>query len=89
MEYQTEEENGDAAWYKLVGDRNIPVKVKCKDIVKYYTQGRMRHRAVFGKFVGITKSILRDISQVIQATYTIYYIVAQIGLRTNNYLYTS
>ena len=28
MEYQTEEENGDAAWYKLVADRNIPVKVR-------------------------------------------------------------
>ncbi|XP_028405278.1 uncharacterized protein LOC114527785 [Dendronephthya gigantea] len=29
MEYKTEEENGDAAWYKLVGDRNIPVKGRC------------------------------------------------------------
>ena len=27
MEYKSEEENGDSAWYKLVGDRNIPVKV--------------------------------------------------------------
>ena len=27
MEYKTEDENGDSAWYKLVGDRNIPVKV--------------------------------------------------------------
>ncbi|CAB3997412.1 Hypothetical predicted protein [Paramuricea clavata] len=29
MEYRTEEENGDAAWYKLVGDRNTPVKGRC------------------------------------------------------------
>jgi hypothetical protein len=27
MEYRTEEENGDAAWYKLIGNRNTPVKV--------------------------------------------------------------
>lgn len=27
MEYKTEEEDGDAAWYKLIGDRNTPVKV--------------------------------------------------------------
>ena len=31
MEYRTEEENGDAAWYKLVGDRNTPVKVRYKE----------------------------------------------------------
>ena len=31
MEYQSEDENGDSAWYKLVGDRNIPVEVsECK-----------------------------------------------------------
>jgi hypothetical protein len=28
MEYKSEDENGDSAWYKLVGDRNIPVKVR-------------------------------------------------------------
>ena len=27
MEYRIEEEDGDAAWYKLIGDRNTPVKV--------------------------------------------------------------
>jgi hypothetical protein len=32
MEYKSEEENGDSAWYKLVGDRNIPVKVSIKNI---------------------------------------------------------
>ena len=30
MEYRTEEENGDAAWYKLIGDRDTPVKVSFK-----------------------------------------------------------
>ncbi|XP_028405398.1 uncharacterized protein LOC114527885 isoform X2 [Dendronephthya gigantea] len=29
MEYRTEEENGDAAWYKLIGDRETPVKGRC------------------------------------------------------------
>ncbi|CAB4008049.1 Hypothetical predicted protein [Paramuricea clavata] len=29
MEYRTEEENGDAAWYKLIGNRNTPVKGRC------------------------------------------------------------
>jgi hypothetical protein len=28
MEYKAEEENGDAAWYKLTGNRNTPVKVR-------------------------------------------------------------
>ena len=28
MEYKSEDENGDSAWYKLVGERNIPVKVR-------------------------------------------------------------
>jgi hypothetical protein len=27
MEYRTEEENGEAAWYKVTGNRNTPVKV--------------------------------------------------------------
>ena len=27
MEYQSENENGDSAWFKLVGKRNIPIKV--------------------------------------------------------------
>ena len=31
MEYQTAEENGDAAWYKLIGDRSTPVKVRFID----------------------------------------------------------
>ena len=30
MEYKSEDDNGDSAWYKLVGDRNIPVKVSRK-----------------------------------------------------------
>ncbi|XP_028403464.1 uncharacterized protein LOC114526145 [Dendronephthya gigantea] len=29
MEYKSEEESGDSAWYKLEGDRNIPVKGRC------------------------------------------------------------
>ena len=28
MEYKSEDETGDSAWYKLVGDRTIPVKVR-------------------------------------------------------------
>ena len=32
MEYKSEDENGDSAWYKLVGDRNIPVKVSDRTI---------------------------------------------------------
>ena len=28
MEYKSEDENGESAWHKLVGDRNIPVKVR-------------------------------------------------------------
>ena len=27
MEYKSENENGESAWYKLLGDRNIPVNV--------------------------------------------------------------
>ena len=34
MEYQTEEENGDASWYKLVGDKNTPVKVRSRHKMK-------------------------------------------------------
>lgn len=30
MEYKSEDENGDSTWYKLVGDRNIPVMVTSK-----------------------------------------------------------
>ena len=37
MEYRTGEENGDAAWYKLVGDRNTPVKVRYKKIIIHIT----------------------------------------------------
>ncbi|XP_028403520.1 uncharacterized protein LOC114526201 isoform X3 [Dendronephthya gigantea] len=29
MEYRSEDESGDSAWYKLEGDRNIPVKERC------------------------------------------------------------
>jgi hypothetical protein len=36
MEYKSEEDNGDSAWYKLVGDRNIPVKVSMNDIMCIY-----------------------------------------------------
>ena len=28
MEYKSEDENGESAWHKLVGDRNIPVMVR-------------------------------------------------------------
>jgi hypothetical protein len=28
MEYRTEEENGEAAWYKVTGNRNTPEKVR-------------------------------------------------------------
>ena len=33
MEYKSEDETGDSAWYKLVGDRNIPVKVRMINII--------------------------------------------------------
>ena len=32
MEYKSEDENGDSAWYKLIGDRNIPVRVSDRTI---------------------------------------------------------
>ena len=46
MEYQSEDENGDSVWYKLVGDRNIPIKVSDRTIsmcnMKYEIAKEMR-----------------------------------------------
>jgi RNAse (barnase) inhibitor barstar len=39
MEYRTEEENGDAAWYKLIGNRNTPVKVVHTAAQRKYKMG--------------------------------------------------
>ena len=35
MEYKSEEESGYSAWYKLEGDRNIPVKVSKRKWVDF------------------------------------------------------
>ena len=58
MEYKSEEGNGDSAWYKLVGDRNIPVKVSMKNLPWPKISYAQPH-GIAGSFAGIFKIAVR------------------------------